>query len=152
MQVAAATAMARGAKDGGKSAREARGISRGVKRLTEGATHPYESDLIVAAARRQARRNGRVAREGRGTSPMMAATTMLGEDDEELGEEVQTEEDSGSVEWKDRAEAFRQRAQQALRDASGPWRWRWTQEEQEITLPRLGAGEEGGAYFSHNEL
>lgn len=144
MRVAAATAMARGAKDGGKSAREARGISHGVERLAEGATHPYESDLIVAAARRQARRNGHVAREGRGTGPI-----MLGQDEDELGEEAQMEEEMG---WEDRAEVFRRRAQQALRDASGPWRWRWTQEEQEITLAQLGAGEEGGEHFSHNEI
>ncbi len=149
MRVAAATAMARGAKDGGKSAREARGISRGVERLAEGATHPYESDLIVAAARRHARRNGHVTR--RGSNPIMS-DTMFGEDEDELGAEAQTQEDSGSVGWEDRAEAFQRRAQQAFRDASGPWKWRWTQEEPEVTLSQLGPGQAEWEHPSHNEI
>ena len=53
--MAAATARARGAADGGKAARTARGIEGGVKRSKKGASHPREMELLMAATRNLAR-------------------------------------------------------------------------------------------------
>jgi len=50
--VAAATALARGAADGGKAARSARGLDSGVKRSKKGASHPREMELLLAATRK----------------------------------------------------------------------------------------------------
>ena len=52
--VAAATALARGAADGGKAARSARGLDSGVKRSKKGASHPREMELLLAATRKLA--------------------------------------------------------------------------------------------------
>ena len=151
MRVAAATAIARGAKDDGESARIARGISRGVERLTTGAINPYERDLIVSAARRQARRNGRLTSGGSESDEEMDGLILAQDDEDELAEDAQSEVGDAGTSWESRAADFRRRAQQALRDASGPWRWRWTQEEQEVTLDQLGTDDRVWDH-SHSEM
>ena len=136
LTVAAAAALARGATDGGESARRARGIRRGVERLDGGATHPHEMELVLAAARRLARRNGRGAsKEGwRGESDEEDGLLTDEEYDEEYDEYDEEEEvdieaaaERTGAGWEGGAEAFRRRARQALLDASGPWTARWTQ-------------------------
>lgn len=150
MRVAAATAMARGAKDGGESARTARGISRGVERLEGGATHPFERDLITAAARRHARRNGREIRGNTG-SDFHEEKMMLSEENEELGKAEGSTTVKTERTWEDRADAFRRRAQQALRDASGPWKARWTYEDEDIALAQLDSGDGAFGHQYHDE-
>ena len=151
MRVAAATAIARGAKDDGESARIARGISRGVERLAAGAINPYERDLIVSAARRQARRNDKAASGGSEADEEMDGLIMAQDDDDELAEDVQSEVGDEETSWESRAADFRRRAQQAFHVASGPWRWRWTQEEQEVSLAQL-ANDDRVWDRSHSEM